>query len=68
MECRIIDHVNSELQTAKIGISERSKASIIFASQNNEIMGSSPSRGMDSCVFLFCVYVVLCVSRVQPIL
>jgi hypothetical protein len=27
------------------------------------IVGSNPSQGMDVCVRLFCVYVVLCVGR-----
>jgi hypothetical protein len=29
---------------------------------NTWIVGSNPTRGMDVCVHLFCVYVVLCVG------
>jgi hypothetical protein len=33
----------------------------IFARSNTEIVGSHPTRGMDVCVRLFCVCVVLCI-------
>jgi hypothetical protein len=39
-----------------------SKSWTIFACWNTRIMGSNPTRGMDVCVRLFCVYVVLCVG------
>jgi hypothetical protein len=32
----------------------------VAARSNNVIVGSNPIRGMDVCVGLFCVYVVLC--------
>jgi hypothetical protein len=36
--------------------------STVFASSNNEVLGSNPTRDMYDCVCLFCVSVVLCVS------
>jgi hypothetical protein len=39
-----------------------SKAQIFFARLNTVVMGSSPTRGMDVSVCLFCVCVVLCVG------
>jgi hypothetical protein len=38
----------------------RSKAWNVFARLNTGIMGSNPARGMDVCLRLFCVCVVLC--------
>jgi hypothetical protein len=35
----------------------------VFARSNNAIVGSNPTQGIDVCVRLFCVCVVLCVSR-----
>jgi hypothetical protein len=32
----------------------------IFARSNAEVVGSNPTRGMDVCLPLFCVFVVLC--------
>jgi hypothetical protein len=40
----------------------RSKAWTVFARSNTGIVGSNPTRGMDVCVRLFCVCVVLCVG------
>jgi hypothetical protein len=49
--------------TIPITEAERSKARNVFARLNTEIMGSNPTRGMDVCVRLFCVCVVLCRER-----
>jgi hypothetical protein len=32
----------------------------VFARSNTGIVGSNPTRGMDVCVRLICLYVVLC--------
>jgi hypothetical protein len=37
----------------------RSKAGTAFALSNTEIVGSNPTRSIDVCVSLFCVFVVL---------
>jgi hypothetical protein len=39
-----------------------SKAWIVFARSNTGVVGSNPTQGMDDCVRLFYVYVVLCVG------
>jgi hypothetical protein len=39
----------------------QSKAWTVFAHSNAEIVGSNPTGGMNACVRLFCVLVVLCV-------
>jgi hypothetical protein len=41
-------------------VAERSKARNIFACLNTGIVGSDSARGMDVCLRLFCVCVVLC--------
>jgi hypothetical protein len=45
-----------------IAVSARSKAWTVFLRLNPAIVGSNPTRGMDVCVCLFCVCVVLCVG------
>jgi hypothetical protein len=40
-------------------VASRSKAWTVFARSNTWIVGSNPTRGMDVCVLLFSVYVVL---------
>jgi hypothetical protein len=45
-----------------ITVAARSKASTVFARSNTGIVGSNPTRGMDVCLHLFCVCVVLCVG------
>jgi hypothetical protein len=40
----------------------RSKARTVFARSNSGIVGSNPTQGMDVCVCLFSVCVVLCVG------
>jgi hypothetical protein len=40
----------------------RSKAWTVFARWNTGIVGSNPTRGVNVCVRLFCVCVVLCVG------
>jgi hypothetical protein len=36
----------------------------VFSRSNTEVVGSKPTRGMDVCVRLFCVCVVLCACSV----
>jgi hypothetical protein len=43
-----------------ITVAMRSKAWTDFAHSNSTVVGSNHTRGMDVCVRLFCVYVVLC--------
>jgi hypothetical protein len=45
-----------------ITVAARSEAWTVFAQSNTGILWSSPTRGMDICVRLLCVYVVLCVD------
>jgi hypothetical protein len=40
----------------------RSEVWTVFACSNIGIVGSNPTRGMDVCVSLLCVCVVLCVA------
>jgi hypothetical protein len=44
-------------------VAARCKAWKVFARWNTRIVGSIPTRGMDVCVRLFCVCVVLCAGR-----
>jgi hypothetical protein len=44
-------------------VAVRSKAADVFVRSNTGIVGSILSRGMDVCLCLFCVYVVLCRQR-----
>jgi hypothetical protein len=43
-------------------VSVRSKARTVLVRSNTEIMGSNPTGGMDVCVRLFCVCIVLFVG------
>jgi hypothetical protein len=45
-----------------VTVAARSKAWTLFAHSNTGIVGSNLARGMDVCVHLFCVCVVLCVG------
>jgi hypothetical protein len=45
-----------------ITVAARSKAWTVFARSNTGIVGSNLTRGMDVCVRVFCVFVVLCVG------
>jgi hypothetical protein len=45
-----------------ITVAARSKAWTVFARSNAGNVGSNPTQGMDVCVRLFCVCVVLCVG------
>jgi hypothetical protein len=49
--------------SAPITVAARSEAWTVFARSNTRVLGSNPTRGMDVCVRLFCVCVVLCVGR-----
>jgi hypothetical protein len=42
-----------------ITVAVLSKARTVFSSPNAGIVGSNPTQGMDICLRLFCVYVVL---------
>jgi hypothetical protein len=44
-------------------VAARSKALTVFARLSVWLLGSNPSQGMNVCVRLFCVCVVLCVGR-----
>jgi hypothetical protein len=48
--------------TLPVTVAARSKAWTVFARSNAAIVGSNPTWGMDVCVRLFCVCVVLCVG------
>jgi hypothetical protein len=52
---------HSELQMP-ISVATRSQEWTIFSRSNTGFMGSNPTRGMDVCVPLFCVSVVLWVG------
>jgi hypothetical protein len=45
-----------------ITVVARSKAWAVFPRSNTGVVGSNPTQGMDVCVRLFCVCVVLCVG------
>jgi hypothetical protein len=46
--------------TEPITVAAPSKIWTVFARSDTEIVGSNPTQGMDVCVRLFCVCVVLC--------
>jgi hypothetical protein len=48
-----------QLQQAPITVAARSKAWTVFACSNIGVMGSNPTRGMDVCVPLLCVWVAV---------
>jgi hypothetical protein len=52
----------SKLVNMPITVGARSKALTVFVRSNVGIVGSKLTRGMNVCVRLFCVYVVLCVG------
>jgi hypothetical protein len=43
-----------------ITVAARSEAWALLARMNTEIVGSNPTQGVDVCLRLFCVCVVLC--------
>jgi hypothetical protein len=43
-----------------VTVASRSEAWNVFARMNTGIVGSNPTRGMDVCLRLFCLCVVLC--------
>jgi hypothetical protein len=45
-----------------IAAASQSKARIFLARSNTGVVGSNPTGGMDVCVRLFCVCVVLCLG------
>jgi hypothetical protein len=49
-----------------ITVAARSKAWTVFARSNTGVVSSNPTQGMDVCVRLFCVCVVLCVGSGLP--
>jgi hypothetical protein len=46
-----------------VTVAARSKARTVLPLSNAGKVGLNPTQGMDVCVPLFCVYVVLCVGR-----
>jgi hypothetical protein len=51
--------VTAELRLL-ITVAARSKAWTVFARSNTGIVGSNPTRGMDVCVCLFCLFCPVC--------
>jgi hypothetical protein len=49
-----------------ITVAARSKTRTVFARSNTGVVGSNPTRGMDVCVRLFCVCLLLCVVAALP--
>jgi hypothetical protein len=63
----IIDHyyiiIMSKVNKFRpITVAAQSKARTVFARSNAGIVGSNPNQGMDVCVPLFFVYIVLCID------
>jgi hypothetical protein len=54
--------VTIQLLSLPITVTARSKTRTVFDYLNTGIVGSNPTRGMNVCVHLFCVCVVLCVG------
>jgi hypothetical protein len=54
------------LHQTPITVAALSKAWTVFARSNAGIVGSNPTQGMDVCVWVYCVYVVLCVGSGFP--
>jgi hypothetical protein len=52
----------THVHTMPITVAARSKTWTVFPRSNTGIVGSNPTRGMNNCVRLFCVCVVLCVD------
>jgi hypothetical protein len=46
-----------------ITVDKGSKALTVFAHSNTEDIVSNPTSGMDVCLRIFCICVVLCVGR-----
>jgi hypothetical protein len=46
--------------TKPITVVARSKAWTVFGRSTTGIVGSNPTRGMDVCVRLFCLYCPMC--------
>jgi hypothetical protein len=44
-------------------VDTKSKVCTVFAPSNTEVVSLNPTRGIHVCVCLFCVCVVLCVSK-----
>jgi hypothetical protein len=64
---KILSSTNNGFDEAKEGkrpitVVEHSKAWSVFARSNAGIVVSKPNKGIDVCVRLFCVCVVLCVG------
>jgi hypothetical protein len=66
IKSRAISHINWQYQIlmmeTPIVVAARSGASTVFARLNAVIVGSNPIQGMNVCVRLFCVRVVLCLG------
>jgi hypothetical protein len=55
--------LRNKIDKMPITVAARPKAWTVFARSNTGIMGSNLTRGIDVCVRLFCVCVVLHVDR-----
>jgi hypothetical protein len=53
---------NREHIHVPIAVAARFRACTVFDRSNTGIVGSNPTKGVDACVRLFCVCVVLCVG------
>jgi hypothetical protein len=62
MICKF-ESLNFIINNLPIPVAVRSKAWTVFARLNTGIVGLNPTEGMDVCLRLFCVYVVLCRYR-----
>jgi hypothetical protein len=64
MQCCTVTQLRSIHSTTQpITVAAQSRAWTVFALSNAGFVGSNPTRGMDVCMYLFCVCVVLCVGR-----
>jgi hypothetical protein len=55
-------NLGNRINLLPITVAPQSKAWTVFARSNTGIVGSNPTQGMDHCVSLFCVCVLLCVG------
>jgi hypothetical protein len=46
-----------------ITVATRSEARSVFSRLNAGVLGTNPTRGINTCVNVFCVYDVLCIDN-----
>jgi hypothetical protein len=59
---QLVVNILTLYETRPITVAARSEAWTVFARLGAGIVGSNPTQGMDVCVRLFCVCVVLCLD------